>query len=146
MATNFSRRAFLKTGTAAAIGMAVSPQSVFASQAEKHVPLDRKLKILGVGIGGRGASDLREMETEEIIGQKIETEMEIETVITGAKTETMTMLFMPILVVGAMSVMGKGFMDSLFTTWIPGHLAATVALIIFVISFLIMVKTTDIEA
>ena len=48
--------------------MAVSPQSVFASQAEKHVPLDRKLKILGVGIGGRGASDLREMETEEIIG------------------------------------------------------------------------------
>jgi len=85
-------------------------------------------------------------QTEEIIGQKIETEMEIETVITGAKTETMTMLFMPILVVGAMSVMGKGFMDSLFTTWIPGHLAATVALIIFVISFLIMVKVTDIEA
>ena len=85
-------------------------------------------------------------QTEEIIGQKIETEMEIETVITGAKTETMTMLFMPILVVGAMSVMGGGFMDTLFTTWFPGHLAATVALIIFVISFLLMVKSTDITA
>lgn len=30
--------------------------------------MDRKLKILGVGIGGRGASVLRELETEEIIG------------------------------------------------------------------------------
>lgn len=84
-------------------------------------------------------------QTEEIIGQKIETEMEIETVITSAKTETMTMLFMPILVVGAMSVMGKGFMDSLFNTFL-GHAAATVALIIFVISFFLMVKSTDITA
>ena len=47
---------------------------------------------------------------------------------------------------GLRAVMGKGFMDTLFTTWVPGHLAATVALIIFVISFLIMVKSTDIKA
>lgn len=86
------------------------------------------------------------VQTEEIISQKIETEMEIETVITGAKTETMTMLFMPILVVGAMTFMGSGFMDLLFTTWFPGHFVATIALIIFLISFLLMVKSTDFTA
>ena len=86
------------------------------------------------------------VQTEEIIAQKIETEMEIETVISGAKTETMTMLFMPIVIVIVMSVMGGGLMDKLFTTWIPGHLAATVALVIFVISFILMVKSTDVKA
>ena len=83
-------------------------------------------------------------QTEEIISEKIEIEMEIETVITSAKTETMTMLFMPILVVVVMTIMGGGIMDNLFTTLL-GHLAATVALIIFGISFVLMVKSTDIK-
>ena len=76
----------------------------------------------------------------------VQTEEIIETVISGAKTETMTMLFMPIVIVIVMSVMGGGLMDKLFTTWIPGHLAATVALVIFVISFILMVKSTDVKA
>ena len=85
-------------------------------------------------------------QTEEIISEKIEIESEIDTMITGAKTETMTMLFMPIVIVVVMSVMGGGLMDNLFTTWFPGHLVATIALIIFVISFLLMVRVTDITA
>ena len=36
------------------------------------------------------------VQTEEIISEKIEIEMEIETVITSAKTEAITMLFMPV--------------------------------------------------
>ena len=69
MKKEFSRRAFLKTGTAAAIGLSVMPEKVFASEKkDAPAPLNRKLKILGVGIGGRGAADLKEMETEEIIG------------------------------------------------------------------------------
>jgi len=85
------------------------------------------------------------VQTEEIISEKIEIEMEIDTVITSAKTEAITMLFMPILIVLVMSFMGSGFMDMLFTTWFPGHLVATVAIVIFMISFVLTVKATDIK-
>ena len=71
MSKEISRRSFLKTGTAAAVGLSMAP-GMFAAPASKKkaapAPMDRKLKILGVGIGGRGAADLKEMETEEIIG------------------------------------------------------------------------------
>lgn len=85
------------------------------------------------------------VQTEEIISEKIEIEMEIETVISSAKTEATTMLFMPVLIVLVMSFMGGGLMDKLFSTWVPGHLVATIALVIFVISFVLMVKSTDIK-
>lgn len=62
-----SRRSFLKVGAAAAAAMTVNPTSVLG-KAKKPAAKTGKLKILGVGIGGRGASDLREMETEEFIG------------------------------------------------------------------------------
>ena len=69
MAKDISRRSFLKTGTAAALGLSMIPGKVFAdSEKRAPAPLNRKLKILGVGIGGRGASVLRGLETEEIIG------------------------------------------------------------------------------
>jgi hypothetical protein len=71
MVKEMSRRSFLKTGTTAAIGLSVAPGTVLGkSKKKKEAPknLDRKLKILGVGIGGRGASVLRGMETEDIIG------------------------------------------------------------------------------
>lgn len=83
-------------------------------------------------------------ETEQIISDKIEIEQEIETTITSAKSETMTMLVMPIIIVIAMSAMGSGLTDSLFNTLI-GHVAATAALIIFAVSFVLAVKSTDIE-
>ena len=71
MSKEISRRSFLKTGTAAAVGLSMAP-GMFAAPASKKkaapAPMDRKLKILGVGIGGRGAADHKEMETEEIIG------------------------------------------------------------------------------
>ena len=69
MGKEISRRSFLKTGTVAAIGLSMMPGKVFAQSGnEAPAPLNRKLKILGVGIGGRGASVLRGLETEEIIG------------------------------------------------------------------------------
>ena len=76
MSKEFSRRSFLKVGAAAAAGLAISPESLFAGvtggEAEKGKeapkPLDRKLKILAVGIGGRGAGVLSGLETEDIIG------------------------------------------------------------------------------
>jgi tight adherence protein B len=84
------------------------------------------------------------MDTESIISEKIEIEQEIETTITSAKSETMVMLIMPIVIVVAMSSMGSGLMDSLFTTMV-GHLSATVALIIFGISYILAVRGSNIE-
>ena len=70
--TDISRRSFLKTGSVAALGLAVAPDVLLGKDKKKKkktpTNLNRKLKILGVGIGGRGAADLAEMETEEIIG------------------------------------------------------------------------------
>ena len=72
MEKEFSRRSFLKMGTTAAAAMAVSPSLLIGKEKKGKKaapqPLDRKLKILGVGIGGRGASVLKGLETEEIIG------------------------------------------------------------------------------
>jgi len=69
MTKELSRREFLKVGSAAAAGLALAPE-LLAKAPKKAAPkpLDRKLKILGVGVGGRGAADLKAMETEEIIG------------------------------------------------------------------------------
>ena len=69
MGKEISRRSFLKTGTAAAIGLSVAPDMLAKKKKDAApAPLDRKLKILAVGIGGKGSSDLRDVETEEIIG------------------------------------------------------------------------------
>ena len=84
------------------------------------------------------------VETASIIGDKLEIEQEIETTITSAKSETSAMLIMPIIIVIALSAMGGDLLGALFTTGI-GHLAATVAIICFIISFVISQKVTDIK-
>lgn len=69
MSKEISRRSFLKAGSAAALGLALDPASMFARQKKSApAPLNRKLKILGVGVGGRGSAVLNQLETEEIIG------------------------------------------------------------------------------
>jgi hypothetical protein len=62
-----SRRSFLKAGTAAAIGLTMATDNMFAKAKKKTVAPSDKLNIIGVGIGGRGASDLRGMESQNII-------------------------------------------------------------------------------
>ena len=69
MANEMSRRSFLKKGAAAAIGMSVAPNVILGKEfGAAPAPSTDKLKILGVGIGGRGASVLRGLESENIIG------------------------------------------------------------------------------
>ena len=75
--SDISRREFLKKSGMAAAALAVLPDALLDA-AGKPVPAagsfkapkaaTDKLNILGVGIGGRGSGDLREMETENIIG------------------------------------------------------------------------------
>lgn len=73
MDKEMSRRSFLRNGAAAAAAMAVAPNIIIAGEKtpkkeKKKVAATDKLNILAVGIGGRGAADLKEMETENIIG------------------------------------------------------------------------------
>lgn len=83
-------------------------------------------------------------QTSMTIAEKIEIENEIETMITSSKSENTIMLIMPILIVGAMNFMGGDFMNALYTTRI-GSIISTVALIMFVVSYLLARKISDID-
>jgi len=73
-------------------------------------------------------------ETQQIIADKMEIEMEIDTMMTAAKSEVNIMLFMPLVILGLVGYAGAGFLDSIYTTDI-GRLVATGGLIVFFISF-----------
>ena len=61
-----SRRSFLRTSTAVAAGVMIVPSNVIAGLGHK-APSD-KLNIVGVGVGGMGFSNLKALESENIIG------------------------------------------------------------------------------
>lgn len=65
---DMSRRSFLKAGTAAAMGLSLNPEKVIAKERLNKISPSDRLNILAVGVGGRGADDLRELERENIIG------------------------------------------------------------------------------
>lgn len=62
-----SRRKFLQTGAIAALGLTVVPSFVLGKKFGYVAPSD-KLNIVGVGVGGRGFSVLKGMESQNIIG------------------------------------------------------------------------------
>ncbi|MDR1584928.1 MAG: Gfo/Idh/MocA family oxidoreductase [Prevotellaceae bacterium] len=64
---NISRRKFLQAGATAAVGLTVAPSSILGKNFGHVAPSD-KLNILGVGVGGRGFSVLKGMESQNIIG------------------------------------------------------------------------------
>lgn len=70
--------------------------------------------------------------TAEIIGDKIEIKMELETMVSGQKNEMNIMLVMPVLFILVMKSMGGGLID--LTTAI-GVLSVTIALVIFVVAY-----------
>lgn len=78
-------------------------------------------------------------DTQQIIADKMEIEMEIETMMTAAKSEVSIMLVMPLVILLVISYAGAGFMDALYTTPV-GRLVATFGLVIFLVSFLIARK------
>ncbi len=68
MGKEMSRRSFLKAGGAAAVGLTIAPGSILG-KVHGHAPAPSdKMNILGVGVGGRGAGVLKNLETENIIG------------------------------------------------------------------------------
>ena len=73
-------------------------------------------------------------ETQQIIADKMEIEMEIDTLMTAAKSEVNIMLVMPLVILGVIGYAGAGFMDAIYNTTV-GVLVATGGLIVFIISF-----------
>jgi cell division GTPase FtsZ len=65
--SDFSRRKFLKTGATALAGITIAPNSILG-MSHGHISPSDKLNILGIGIGGRGASAIRSMSSQNIIG------------------------------------------------------------------------------
>lgn len=65
--SNISRRKFLKSGAIAAVGLTVVPSSVLGKSFGHVAPSD-KLNIAGVGVGGRGFSVLKNMQSQNIVG------------------------------------------------------------------------------
>jgi tight adherence protein B len=72
-------------------------------------------------------------QTQSIISDKMEIEMEIETLMTAAKNEMNIMTVMPLVILLILGYAGSGFMSSIYTT-VGGRLAATAGLIIFTVS------------
>lgn len=83
-------------------------------------------------------------QTRDIIKEKVEIGMEIETSITSAKSEAYMMLVLPLVLVVVMSSVGSGFMDTLFTT-LAGRISATVGVICTFASYVIAVRATEIQ-
>ena len=83
-------------------------------------------------------------ETQQIIADKMEIEMEIDTLMTAAKTEVNIMLFMPLVILGVIGYAGAGFMDALYTTSI-GRIVATGGLLVFFISFILAKKFSSVQ-
>lgn len=83
-------------------------------------------------------------ETQQIISDKMEIEMEIDTMMTAAKSEVNIMLFMPLVVLGIIGYAGAGFMDAIYTTTM-GRIVATGGLIVFIISFIMARKFSEIK-
>jgi len=86
--------------------------------------------------GKSGRTDEIVRETQQIIADKMEIEMEIDTLMTAAKAEVKIMLLMPIVILGVIGYAGAGFMDAIYTTG-AGRIVSTAGLIVFVISFIL---------
>ena len=84
------------------------------------------------------------VQTRDIIKDKVEIAMEIQTEINSAKSEAYMMLVLPLILVIMMSTMGSGFMDSLFTTVI-GRIAATVGVVCTFVSYVIATRAAEID-
>lgn len=83
-------------------------------------------------------------ETQQIIADKMAIEMEIDTLMTAAKSEVSIMLLLPLVILGVIGYAGAGFMDAIYTTP-AGRLVATGGLVIFIISCIMAQRFSNVE-
>ena len=94
--------------------------------------------------GKSGRADEIVRDTQQIISDKMEIEMEIETLMTAAKSEVNIMMFMPLVILGVIGYAGAGFMDSIYTTT-GGRIVSTGGLIVFIISVILARKFSNVK-
>lgn len=80
--------------------------------------------------------------TASIIGDKIEIQMELETMVAGQKSEQNIMLVMPVVFIVVLKSMGGGLIDLESPV---GILSVTVAIVIFVLAYFVSKKILDIK-
>jgi tight adherence protein B len=83
-------------------------------------------------------------ETQQIISDKMEIEMDIDTMMTAAKSEVNIMLIMPLVVLGVIGYAGAGFMDAIYTTT-AGRLVATGCLAVFIGCYIMARKFSNVK-
>lgn len=94
------------------------------------------------GKSSRADSIVRE--TQQIISDKMEIEMEIDTLMTAAKSEVNIMLLMPLVILGVIGYAGAGFMDAIYMTSV-GRVVSTGGLVIFILSYLLAQKFSNVN-
>jgi len=94
--------------------------------------------------GKSGRADEIVRETQQIIADKMEIEMEIDTLMTAAKSEVNIMLLMPLIILGVIGYAGAGFMDAIYTTG-AGRIVSTGGLIVFILSFIMARKFSNVK-
>ena len=94
------------------------------------------------GKSGRENEIVRE--TQQIIADKMEIEMEIDTLLTAAKSELNIMLFMPLVILAVIGYAGAGFMDAIYTTS-AGRIVSTAGLIVFLLSYALGKKFSNVK-
>lgn len=82
--------------------------------------------------------------TSNMIGDKIETKNDIETLITAKKFESRVLSLMPIAMVAILSFSSPDYMEKVFST-VAGNIVMTIAIILFVIAYFIAEKIMKIE-
>ncbi|MCL2820198.1 MAG: type II secretion system F family protein [Oscillospiraceae bacterium] len=94
--------------------------------------------------GKSGRADEIVRETQQIIADKMEIEMEIDTLMTAAKSEVNIMLMMPLVILGVIGYAGAGFMDAIYTT-AAGRVVSTGGLIVFILSYVMARKFSNVK-
>ncbi|MCL2813901.1 MAG: type II secretion system F family protein, partial [Oscillospiraceae bacterium] len=74
-------------------------------------------------------------ETQQIIADKMEIEMEIDTMMSAAKAEVNIMLILPLVILAVISYAGAGFMDVIYDG-VFGRVVATGGLLLFIASYI----------
>ncbi|MCL2391204.1 MAG: type II secretion system F family protein [Oscillospiraceae bacterium] len=94
--------------------------------------------------GKSGRADEIVRETQQIISDKMEIEMEIDTLMTAAKTEVSIMLVMPLIILGIIGYAGAGFMDAIYTSGV-GRVVSTGGLIVLIVSYILARKFSNVK-
>jgi len=94
--------------------------------------------------GKSGRADEIVRETQQIIADKMEIEMEIDTLLTAAKTEVNVMLLMPLVILGIIGYAGAGFMDAIYTTD-TGRIVSIGGLVVLIVSYILARKFSNVK-